>query len=144
MVTRHTKANRHDFLGQIHFRLVKFPYHSFGTHQKLFPLFTIFFPCFFFNTKEIKRKVFDEFKMKDHKIRANRINFAHEIHASLLYIKIRDTFACKHNRTWRTLVFLDASSHLYKRVCPSVRMSVRMSVSILEKPTGRILLPASA
>ena len=34
--------------------------------------------------------------------------------------------------------FLDASSHLYKRVCPSicmsVRMSVRMSVTIEEKP----------
>ena len=38
-------------------------------------------------------------------------------------------------------VFLDASSHLYKRVCPSVRpsvrpyvhMSVRMSITIKEK-----------
>ena len=35
--------------------------------------------------------------------------------------------------------FLDAPSHLYKRVCPSVRVSVRPSVSILKNAVYRVL-----
>ena len=33
-----------------------------------------------------------------------------------------------HLKTWCVEFFLDASSHLYKRVCPSVGPSVRPSV----------------
>ena len=47
---------------------------------------------------------------------------------------------------WRFLTisaFLDAPSHLYKRVCPSVRMSacpcIRVSVSILKNSVYRVL-----
>ena len=39
--------------------------------------------------------------------------------------------------------FLDASSHLYKRVCPSVRPSVRRSVRPSVTPSLRRLLGAS-
>ena len=34
-------------------------------------------------------------------------------------------------------MFLDASSHLYKRVCPSVRWSVRRSVGRSVRPSVR-------
>ena len=40
----------------------------------------------------------------------------------------------KRNRLLVAITFLDASSQLYKRVCPTVRLSVRMSVNIHENP----------
>ena len=42
-----------------------------------------------------------------------------------------------YKKHFKTLRFLDASSHLYKRVCPSVRWSVRPSVRPLVRPLVR-------
>ena len=42
-----------------------------------------------------------------------------------------------------TSVFLDATSHLYKRSCPSVRLSVRLSVPCYFRMTKNVISEAS-
>ena len=70
-----------------------------------------------------------------HSLHANSVN-ALNVQRESLDQQVRDLFF--------TCFFLDATTHLYKRVCLSVCPSVNMSVSILEKPAGRIMLPAPA